>query len=82
MKHKPDTQAIWLLLLANLLLPAAVFTFAVGFFPHKPFIAGINTSVATPAHGERASPFEKVIFMVVDALRRCVCCNVRDLGII
>jgi ethanolaminephosphotransferase len=55
-------------LAANALLVGAVLIFAVGFFPHKAFLPGL----ATWREGipERtAAPFDKVIFMVVDALR-------------
>jgi ethanolaminephosphotransferase len=53
---------------ANVLLAGAVLIFAVGFFPHKAFLPGL----ATWREGipERTTaPFDKVIFMVVDALR-------------
>ncbi|KAI5287857.1 major facilitator super transporter protein [Ascosphaera acerosa] len=58
------TRRAWLA--ANLLFPVAIALFALGFFPYKPFIPGIaalNDELAAPA------PFDKVIFMVVDALR-------------
>ena len=64
----------WKLLLSisNLLIPIAIFVFATGFFPHKPFIAGkasfdgIDQDV-----GQVPAPFDKVVLMMVDALRRC-----------
>lgn len=63
--------ALGLLTLANLLIPIAILTFAAGFFPYKPFIAGrAFYDVDELALAENA-PFNKVIFMVVDALRRC-----------
>ena len=53
----------------NLLLPIGTLMFAKGFFPYKPFLPGLATfdsqDVITPA------PFNRVVFMVVDALRRC-----------
>lgn len=56
-----------LLALANLLIPIAILTFASGFFPYKPFLSGLaNYDGTTPPE----APFDKVIFMVVDALRR------------
>ncbi|KAI9842523.1 MAG: major facilitator super transporter protein [Thelocarpon superellum] len=59
-----------LLLLANVLIPIAIVTFATGFFPYKPFLPGLaqygNADGSTlPAE----APFDKVVFMVVDALR-------------
>ncbi|MCJ1395258.1 major facilitator super transporter protein [Xylographa bjoerkii] len=61
--------SISLLVIANLLIPAAILIFASGFFPYKPFLPGRaqyhvdeNDSISDP-------PFDKVIFMVVDALR-------------
>lgn len=60
-----------LLTLANLLIPVAIFVFATGFFPYKPFLPGRATFQAPQNSGQSASaPFDKVIFMVVDALRR------------
>lgn len=55
----------------NLLLPIAIFIFATGFFPYKPFIPGLATYQSTPLedHAPHA-PFSKLVFMVVDALRR------------
>jgi len=60
----------WLPMAAvNLLLPIGILMFARGFFPYKPFLPGLaafdNQDVITPA------PFSRVVFMVVDALRRC-----------
>ena len=55
--------------IANILIPVAIFVFAVGFFPYKPFLPG----KARFKDGDvRGAPFDKVIFMVVDALRRFV----------
>lgn len=66
-----------LLVLANLLIPVAILVFATGFFPYKPFMPGLaeyedlgwenqmrwsNKSVAE-------APFDRLVFMVVDALR-------------
>ncbi|PVI02738.1 alkaline phosphatase-like protein [Periconia macrospinosa] len=67
----------FLLTLANLLIPIAILVFATGFFPYKPFMPGLaeyddlgwehqmgwnNKSVAD-------APFDRLVFMVVDALR-------------
>jgi|SRR5690242_1317077 len=66
-----------LLVLANLLIPVAILIFATGFFPYKPFMPGLaefeelrldvkhGGSVQHPPE----APFDKVVFMVVDALR-------------
>ena len=62
------------LTLANLLLPIAVLVFAAGFFPYKPVLPGLadwqdgddgEKKFGLAAH----APFNKVVFMVVDALR-------------
>ncbi|RMZ86145.1 hypothetical protein DV737_g260, partial [Chaetothyriales sp. CBS 132003] len=56
-------------LLANALLVAALLIFAAGFFPYKAFLPGLaewNESTLRPTD---SPPFDKVIFMVVDALR-------------
>jgi ethanolaminephosphotransferase len=59
------------LTLANLLLPAAILIFASGFFPYKPVLSGL-ASFHHENTAETAQPeaiFDRVIFMVVDALR-------------
>ena len=61
------------LVVANLLLPVAVLTFAAGFFPYKPVLPGLATFEEqshdyTVGQGE-APMFNRVVFMVVDALR-------------
>ncbi|KAL5351814.1 major facilitator superfamily transporter protein [Pseudogymnoascus australis] len=61
-----------MLTIANLLIPIAILTFASGFFPYKPFLPGLAEYEA-PGFGFGAAPpkapFDKVVFMVVDALR-------------
>ncbi|KAK5108293.1 hypothetical protein LTR62_008608 [Meristemomyces frigidus] len=64
------------LTLANVLLPLAVLVFAIGFFPYKPLLPGLatfqddETSSSDSQGGLRPEPvFDRVIFMVVDALR-------------
>lgn len=60
----------WAALVANALVPVAIVIFASGFFPYKTMLPGLakfdelNDVTIPPA------PFDKVIFMVVDALRR------------
>ncbi|KAF2404151.1 alkaline phosphatase-like protein [Trichodelitschia bisporula] len=63
----PQTRTI-LLTLANLLIPAGILVFAAGFFPYKPFLPGLAThhALAAPVPAPR---FDRVVFMVVDALR-------------
>lgn len=65
-----------LLTLANLLIPVAILVFATGFFPYKPFMPGLagyeeigldNTRPGGRKQPE--APFDKLVFMVVDALR-------------
>ncbi|RYP93064.1 hypothetical protein DL770_000810 [Monosporascus sp. CRB-9-2] len=59
-----------LLVVANLLIPAAILIFATGFFPYKPFLPGLAEYQSVAASGSPPKPpFDHVIFMVVDALR-------------
>ena len=66
-----------LLTLANLLIPVAILIFATGFFPYKPFMPGLAEYEElgwTHVMGEGwqkppEAPFDKLVFMVVDALR-------------
>ncbi|RYO73595.1 hypothetical protein DL766_000486 [Monosporascus sp. MC13-8B] len=59
-----------LLIVANLLIPAAILIFATGFFPYKPFLPGLAQYQPVVASGSPPKPpFDRVIFMVVDALR-------------
>jgi ethanolamine phosphate transferase 2 subunit G len=54
------------LILANILIPIAIITFATGFFPYKPFLPGL---AQYDGPGAPAAPFDRLILMVVDALR-------------
>jgi ethanolamine phosphate transferase 2 subunit G len=56
--------------LANIFSACAVLLFAAGFFPHKAFLPGLATWPLDRNASILVSPFDKVIFMVVDALRR------------
>jgi hypothetical protein len=66
-----------LLAFSNLLIPVAILVFATGFFPYKPFMPGlavyeeIGTGNAFKEGRQKTPepPFDKVVFMVVDALR-------------
>ncbi|TQB72867.1 major facilitator super transporter protein [Monascus purpureus] len=59
----------WASLIANAIIPVAIIVFASGFFPYKAMLPGLarldgsNSATIPPAI------FDKVIFMVVDALR-------------
>jgi ethanolamine phosphate transferase 2 subunit G len=65
-----SSYQLLLLTIANLLIPVGILTFAVGFFPYKPFLPGL-AAYKEIQYGSPPPPiFEKVIFMVVDALRR------------
>ncbi|KAM5433367.1 major facilitator superfamily transporter protein [Microsporum canis] len=56
-------------LVSFILFPLALLLFASGFFPYKPFIPGLAV-FDEGDDGSRPSPiFDRVIFMVVDALR-------------
>jgi ethanolaminephosphotransferase len=66
-----------LLTLANLLIPVAILVFATGFFPYKPFMPGLaeyeelawNHTMGDGWQQPPEAPFDKLVFMVVDALR-------------
>ncbi|KAK1691172.1 GPI ethanolamine phosphate transferase [Colletotrichum godetiae] len=58
-----------LLTIANILIPLAVFTFATGFFPYKPVLPGLAQYEALEYGPPPPAPFDRLIFMVVDALR-------------
>ena len=68
-KMKSQIQ-IALLLGANILIPIAILIFASGFFPYKPFLAGLAEYEVLEHGPPPEAPFDKVVFMVVDALRR------------
>ncbi len=67
-----------ILVLANLLVPVAILVFATGFFPYKPFMPGLaeyeelgawDNELAKEWRTPPKAPFDKLVFMVVDALR-------------
>ena len=62
-------RKIWTAISANLLLIAAVLVFASGFFPYKAFLPGLATWHPDSLRPSASAPFDRVIFMVVDALR-------------
>jgi ethanolaminephosphotransferase len=62
------------LAVSNILLPIALLVFATGFFPYKPLLPGLaafeDTQDGSPWTAEKPEPaFDRVVFMVVDALR-------------
>ncbi|KAJ5545350.1 Alkaline phosphatase-like alpha/beta/alpha [Penicillium sp. DV-2018c] len=59
----------WVMVIANLLVILGILTFSSGFFPYKPLIPGLATFDDTRENATVPAPFDKVIFMVVDALR-------------
>ncbi|OJJ43711.1 hypothetical protein ASPZODRAFT_161296 [Penicilliopsis zonata CBS 506.65] len=59
----------WALALANILLPISIIVFATGFFPYKPLLPGLATFPETGNINAPPPVFDKIIFMVVDALR-------------
>jgi ethanolaminephosphotransferase len=58
------------LVLANLLLPVATLVFAAGFFRYKPSVPVPDLEPSSFEHFSGQAPFDKVVFLVVDALRR------------
>lgn len=62
-------QSSWTTLLANVLIPVGILTFSSGFFPYKPLLPGLATFDEVDQDATSAV-FDKVVFMVVDALRR------------
>jgi ethanolaminephosphotransferase len=66
-----------LLTIANLVIPVAILIFATGFFPYKPFMPGLaeyerlgwEETMGWKEGSIPKAPFDKLVFMVVDALR-------------
>src|SRR4051794_32322671 len=54
---------------ANVFVVSALVIFAQGFFPHKASLPGLAEWSANSHASNRAAPFDRVVFMVVDALR-------------
>lgn len=69
MHHGSLTSTV-LLVIANLLIPLSIVLFAVGFFPHKPVLPGLAVFEPLEYGPPPDAPFDKLVFMVVDALRR------------
>lgn len=58
-----------LLLAANLLVPFGALIFMTGYFRGRPTTP---TPAEVPTDRTDSAPFDKVVFMVIDALRRFV----------
>lgn len=70
-RSRDGTLSSALLLVANVLIPVAILIFATGFFPYKPLLPGLASFEAVTEYGDPpAPPFDKLVFMVIDALRR------------
>jgi len=76
-KMGPRTSTL-LLVFANVLIPIAILIFASGFFPYKPFLSGLAQYEINEYGPPPEAPFDKVVFMVVDALRRY--CSLQSLS--
>jgi len=68
--REPRQSLVSILILANVLVPAAIVIFATGFFPYKPFLPGLAQHDSHEYGEPAAAPFDRLILMVVDALRR------------
>ncbi|KAH0595098.1 hypothetical protein MHUMG1_07398 [Metarhizium humberi] len=67
------TKCSLLLLAANVMIPLGMLIFMTGLFRSRPWAAAGGQDDAVPKPQRHAAPpFDKVIFMVVDALRRQV----------
>lgn len=69
-KAKGSLTTNILLTIANLFIPLSILIFATGFFPYKPFLPGLAQFEELEYGPPPDAPFDKLIFMVVDALRR------------
>ncbi|KAK1236825.1 hypothetical protein MKX07_005944 [Trichoderma sp. CBMAI-0711] len=58
-----------LLTAANILVPLSILVFATGFFPYKPFLPGLAEYEPLQYGPPPKAPFDRLVFMVVDALR-------------
>ena len=73
-KQSPSASSTGTILpvIANLLIPLSLLVFGTGFFPYKPFIPGLAQYEVLEYGPPPQPPFDKLVFMVVDALRRYV----------
>ncbi|KAI1206541.1 alkaline phosphatase-like protein [Annulohypoxylon truncatum] len=68
-RHNVLPLSTALLVAANLLIPVAIILFAIGFFPYKPFLPGLAEYKSFEYGPPPQAPFDRLIFMVIDALR-------------
>ncbi|EAA33695.3 alkaline phosphatase-like protein [Neurospora crassa] len=69
-RRNGNLSSTLLLIAANVLIPVAIVIFATGFFPYKPLLPGLAQYEPLDGYGEPPeAPFDKLVFMVVDALR-------------
>ncbi|MCJ1288468.1 major facilitator super transporter protein, partial [Xylographa opegraphella] len=59
----PANATVCLLVIANILIPAAIWLFTPGFFPYKPLLAGRAQYHGDEDDSVSSSPFNKVIFI-------------------
>lgn len=78
-QRRRSGKSLITLAISNILLPIALLVFASGFFPYKPFLPGLADFEQLDAMGagdgsgvQAEAQFDKIVFMVVDALRRWV----------
>ena len=70
LRLRHDRAVTSLLFTANALVLLSVYFFSQGFFPYKPFLPGLAQYEPSRFGPPPAAPFDRVVFMVVDALRR------------
>ncbi|EFY87233.1 sulfatase, putative [Metarhizium acridum CQMa 102] len=61
-----------LVAIANILVPLSIVTFGVGFFPYKPVLPGLAEYEPLESGEPPRAPFDRLVFMVVDALRSLI----------
>ncbi|KAL8706341.1 MAG: hypothetical protein Q9201_000595 [Fulgogasparrea decipioides] len=71
-RREPAKISTFSLIVTNLSITAALLVFALGFFPYKTFLPGYASFTADQAELAQQAPFDKLIFMVVDALRSLI----------
>ncbi|KAK8927661.1 GPI ethanolamine phosphate transferase 2 [Metarhizium anisopliae] len=61
-----------LVAIANILVPLSIVTFGIGFFPYKPVLPGLAEYEPLESGEPPRAPFDRLVFMVVDALRSLI----------
>ena len=77
-RRKVAPWAVPLLIAANLAIPLAIVIFAKGFFPYKPLLSGLAQYGDADPVPPPPAPFDRLVFMVVDALRRYIPSKIED----